>query len=102
MKEEIKLRPEQKAKVIANAEIKIINMLLRAPSSSISDGYYGWHVQEYKRFITQFAYLNGLEMDFIDEACESLLKKNYIEVGEGDEFKDVYINLKSQYFVSQI
>ena len=102
MKEEIKLTQEQKDKLIANVETKIVNMLLRAPAYSVADGYYGWHVGNYKGFIWQFAILTPLERDFVDDACESLLKKSYIEVGEGDEYKDVYIRLEKQYFASQI
>lgn len=102
MKDELKLTPEQKAKVIANAETKIIDMLLSAQNSKISDGYYGWHVRSYKSFIWQFAFLSPIEKDFVDEACESLIKKEFIDVCDGPEREDIYIKLKKQYYVSLI
>lgn len=102
MEEKIELTSAQKEKVVANAESKIINMLLSIPSNRISDGYYGWHVSRYKGFIWQFASLNQLEKEYLDEACDSLLKKNFIKVGEGKERKNIFIELKKQYFASQI
>jgi hypothetical protein len=102
MNDQVKLTEEQQRKVIASAEKKIIDMLLRTPSNSISDGYYGWHVRRYAEFIWQFAFLNDLEKDYIDLAVKSLLEKDFIEVGEGDEFKDAYIRLKKQYFASKL
>ena len=102
MDDQIILTEEQKQKVIASAETKIIDMLLRTPSHSISDGYYGWHVHRYISFIWQFAFLNDLEKDYVDEAAKSLIEKGFIEVGEGDDFKDVFIKLKKQYFASKL
>ena len=102
MKEEIKLTKEQEKKIIAKVETKIISMLLHAQNSRISDGYYGWHVSRYQSFIWQFAFLNELETDFVDAACKSLLKKNFIRVGESEEREKVFIELTKQYFVSQI
>ena len=102
MKDEVKLTKEQKQKIIAQVETKIINMLLRTYSNRIADGYYGWHVQTYKDFIWQFANLNKLETNFIGQATNSLLKKKFIKVGEGNDFKDIYIELTKQYFINQI
>jgi len=102
MAEEIKLTKEKKQKLIANVETAIINMLLGTYSNRIADGYYGWHVLTYRGFILQFANLDKLERDFIDEAVESLLKKGFIKVGEGTEYHHVYIELTKQYFISKI
>jgi len=96
--EELKLTKEQKQKIIASVETAIINMLLGTYTNRIADGYYGWYVQSYKSFIHQFASLDKLELDFIDEASESLIKKSFIKVSE----KPVYIELTKQYFISRI
>jgi len=96
--EELKLTEEQKQKLITNVEVAIINMLLGTYSNRMADGYYGWFVRSYKSFIHQFANLDKLELDFIDEAAESLIKKGFIKVGK----EPAYIELTKQYFISRV
>jgi len=62
----------------------------------------GWHASLYKSFIWQFAFLNELERDFVDEASKSLINKGLIRVGEDDERKNVFIELTKQYFINQL
>ena len=102
MSKEIKLTENQEQKIIASVKKKIINMLLIIPSNSISDGYYGWRVKSYIDFIWQFASLNILEKEFVRLAAESLVEKGFIEVGEGNSYKDAYIRLNKQYYASKI
>lgn len=91
---------DQENTLIAIVENKIIAMLEFTYTGKMEDGYCGWYVPSHYDFIAQFANLNPLEMKFIKEASDSLIKKKYINVNKEEEA--IFIELTDDYYLSKI